>query len=236
MRKTNRLLDCLYPRCCPICHAPAAPAGELICPACLKRLKPLGEPRCKKCGKPLPGDTREYCTDCSVHPHVFDEGVGIFPYDEIMQKSILMFKNRGRREYGDFYVAAMLHYAKERLADWHPDCVVSVPLHPARQRQRGYNQSAYLAEGLSDLLGFPVCEALLRVQNTKAQKTLSAGERRRNLRQAFVPAMQELPYRRILLVDDVYTTGSTLDAVSKVLREMGAGRIFFLTVCQGGGY
>ncbi len=229
------MLDCLYPRCCPICHA-AAPAGMLICPSCVDKLRPLEEPRCKKCGKQLLSDTREYCTDCVTHPHHFDEGIGIFPYDETMQKSILLFKNRGRREYGDFYVQAMLHYAKERLKRWQPDCVVPVPIHPSRERARGYNQSAYLAEGLAGALGIPVCEALRRVGRGKAQKTLSAGERRRNLRQAFAPAMDQLPYRRILLADDVYTTGSTLDAVSKVLREMGAARIVFLTVCQGGGY
>lgn len=111
--------------------------------------------------------------------------------------------------------------------------IVPVPLHPAKLRIRGFNQSEYIGNQLSGLSGIPVNRYLVKkTRRTASQKKLNAIERRRNLREAF-QVQEQVDGRRILLVDDVFTTGSTMDAMAQVLRERGAAEIFFLAVCVG---
>lgn len=111
--------------------------------------------------------------------------------------------------------------------------IVPVPMHPAKLRVRGFNQSEYIGNRLSELSGIPVnCHLIKKTRRTPSQKKLNASQRRRNLREAF-EAQEQVDGRRILLVDDVFTTGSTMDAMAQALRERGASGIFFLTVCIG---
>lgn len=146
-RIKESFLNALYPRCCPICHQILKEQNWLICPKCEGELKPIGEPRCKKCGKRIFYMEKEYCQDCSRREHVFDEGRGIFDYDERMRASLLKYKDGGRREYGDFYAQAMIRYGGIDLRRWRPQAVLSVPIHPRKKRIRGFDQAGYLAEG-----------------------------------------------------------------------------------------
>ena len=111
--------------------------------------------------------------------------------------------------------------------------IVPVPLHPRKKRNRGFNQAAYLAERLSGFCGIPWREDVVRkVRNTRSQKKLNAAKRRQNLKNAY-QVTADITGLSVLVVDDVYTTGSTMDAMAQCLLEAGAKEVYFLTVCAG---
>jgi len=119
------------------------------------------------------------------------------------------------------------------VRDWNPDLIVPVPVHRTKLRMRGFNQAAFLAEKLGDYTGIPVRQKLvLKIRKTKSQKKLSAVQRRKNLEEAFL-VNEDVLGKRILVVDDVYTTGSTIDAMASCLKKKGASAVYFLTVCIG---
>ena len=226
------LLNAFYPRHCPVCHEILEDQGRMICRRCEKELSPITEPCCFKCGKPV-GPGEEYCSDCLKREHLYDQGRGIFVYDDKMRVSLTRFKYFGCREYGDFYARAMCIYAEKEIKRWKPDLIVPVPLHKRKQRMRGFNQSAYLAGKISSFTGIPADLTLVtKPHRTRSQKKLTAYQRQINLREAFC-VKRNIEGSRILVVDDVYTTGSTMDAMAHVLREKGAYKIWFLTVCTG---
>ncbi len=227
----RKILDIFYPRCCPVCQKILKDQRRMICPECEKKLRPIGHPRCYKCGKPI--EEGEYCKDCQKHTHIFDQGRGIFVYDGIMRRSVTRYKYYGCREYGDFYAKAMYRNAWKNLNQWKPDLIVPVPIHKSKERLRGFNQAAYLAERLGCYTGIPVDTDLVqKVVKTKSQKKLNAMQRRKNLEKAFL-VTKNIRGKDILVIDDVYTTGSTIDAMAGCLRKRGAKNIYFLTVCIG---
>lgn len=227
----RKILDIFYPRCCPVCQKILKNQRRMICPECERKLRPIGHPRCYKCGKPV--ETGEYCRDCEKHAHVFEQGRGIFVYDSIMRRSVTRFKYYGCREYGDFYAKAMYRYAQRELRKWNPDLIVPVPIHKSKERMRGFNQAEYLAERLSYYSGIPAdMELVQKVVKTKSQKKLNALQRRKNLEKAFYVA-KDIRGKDILIIDDVYTTGSTIDAMAGCLKKKGAKNVYFLTVCIG---
>jgi ComF family protein len=226
----ERLLGMLYPRCCPVCHKILADQEGWVCPGCRAALSPIQEPRCKKCGRPV-GQTEEFCGDCRRIERHFTEGVSVFRYDTCMRTSVLKFKYGGRREYADFYAHVMTRFAEKELRRWHPDVIVPIPLHQKKKRRRGFNQAELLAEKISGESGIPFSSSILvKKRNTHSQKELDERTRRANLKKAF-SVQREILGLRILLVDDVFTTGSTMDAAAMCLREAGAETVFFLTLC-----
>ncbi len=227
----RKILDIFYPRCCPVCQKILKDQRRMICPECEKKLRPIGHPRCYKCGKSI--EEGEYCKDCQKHTHIFDQGRGIFVYDGIMRRSVTRYKYYGCREYGDFYAKAMYRYAWKNLNQWKPDLIVPVPIYKSKERLRGFNQAAYLANRLGCYTGIPVDTDLVqKVVKTKSQKKLNAMQRRKNLEKAFL-VTKNIRGKDILVIDDVYTTGSTIDAMAGCLRKRGAKNIYFLTVCIG---
>lgn len=229
---TESFLNILYPRRCPLCHEILKEQDSLICEKCRETLSPIEEPRCCKCGKPV-REGEEYCPDCTSAQHFYDRGRGIFVYDERMRQSLVRYKYYGCREYGDFYSRAMCLYGKKELALWKPELIVPVPVHRTKERRRGFNQSAYLAERISGYTGIPADLTLVKkIRKTKSQKKLTAHQRQENLKKAF-EVQHPVNAGRILVVDDVYTTGSTIDAMARCLKEKGAEKIYFLTVCIG---
>lgn len=141
----RNFLDLLYPRRCPLCHRILRNSHQLICLDCAGDLRPVSGPRCYKCGKPVNGD-EEYCRDCGAHPGAFDQGRGIFLYDDRMRYSIMKYKYFGCQEYSRFYGKALYIYGKDMLALWKPQIIIPVPLHRRKQRIRGFNQAELLAE------------------------------------------------------------------------------------------
>lgn len=228
------LLSLLYPRRCPICHDIVTPRGHLICPDCLKKVPFVQGPTCLCCGKEIASKEIEYCYDCSHHTRSFAGGFALAVYDPVMRESIRRFKNGGRMEYADWYVEAIWQRYGGQLQGLDIDAVVPVPLHRSRRNERGYNQAELLAGRLAKKLRVPVLpKALARTRKTTAQKYLGGRERQKNLEAVFAVGRQSVVGKTILLVDDIYTTGGTAEACTRVLLTAGAQAVYLVNVCIG---
>ena len=227
------ILELLYPPRCPVCQG-VLRGKESVCRPCKGKLHYISEPKCKKCGKGIEKQEQEYCADCQRFSHAFDRGLSVFVYDEVMRRSISMFKYHNRREYAVFYATQMYEQYRVFLNAWRPEVILPVPIHRQKRRQRGFNQAELVAKELSKCSGIPVdSEYLSRNARTTPQKELNRRQRKENLKSAFVVNEQKKGYQRVLLVDDIYTTGATMDAISEILRENHVKNIFFLTICVG---
>lgn len=230
------IVGLLFPRRCPVCHEVVEERGEQVCRICRTRLPYVREPFCLKCGKPLLTEEREYCGDCRRKKHMYCKGRAPFVYDRLMRESVARYKYGGRREYAAFYAEEILRTCAREAVRWNAHALVPIPLHPSRRRKRGYNQAALLARELSRRCGIPTDEKLLfRTKKTRAQKDLNDQERLANLKNAFSVREGSVPYKNIILIDDIYTTGSTIDEAARVLLENGAQSVFFLCICVGRG-
>lgn len=229
------LLDLLYPRRCPVCDRAVKPFGSLICKACESKFKYIGEPYCMKCGKPLREEEREYCGDCKRQKHLFDRGRALFEYKSASD-SVYRFKYKGRQEYGAYYAGCMADKLGKWLAECHPDALIPVPIYRGKRRVRGYNQAEVLARELHKITGIPVeTDLIKRVRKTVPMKDLSASERQNNLKRAFKICRNDVKLNTIVIIDDIYTTGSTIDAMSYELRRAGIESIYFMTLSIGRG-
>ncbi|MCI8455118.1 MAG: ComF family protein [Lachnospiraceae bacterium] len=234
MRET--ILNLLFPRRCPVCGEIVQPAGRRICPSCLKRLSFVKAPVCKKCGKEISDDAAEYCEDCLSGRRTFEYGAALLNYDETARRSMAQIKYKNKREYLDFYGLALAARYEKTIRRMGIDVIVPVPVHASRRRARGFNQAELLADILGRQLRLPVRpELLVRKKRTLPQKELTASERFKNLSGAFQAQRPFPKLRAVLLVDDIYTTGSTIEACTRALKEAGVPRVYFVVLCMTGG-
>ena len=233
---TSHLLDLLFPRRCPVCAGIVMPWGNLICPDCMKKLSWVRRPTCKKCGKEVISDAIEYCCDCTKHRRSFDYGLSLINYDDIASRSMAQVKYNNKREYLDFYSEAMFRGLGKRILRMGADALVPVPVHGSRLRVRGFNQAEELAWRLSAKTGIPVDQSILkRTRNTAPQKSLDPSGRLKNLEQAFAAGYIPPNICSVILVDDIYTTGSTIEACTRVLKKAGMEHVYFVTIFIGHG-
>lgn len=236
------LAKLLFPGSCPVCGEiePQHLIGDgiaHICPACEKKLQRVRQPVCLRCGKPLgeAGARREYCADCVKKNHFFVQGRAVFVYQGAITGSMYRLKYSNRRDYAPVFAGE----AYRVLGDWirriQPQALIPVPLHPSRMRRRGYNQAELIAAALSELTGIPMEKRLVvRKVNTSPQKKLNEQERKNNLKNAFQMSKNIVQLTKVLLVDDIYTTGSTVDAVAETLMRAGILKVYVLCICIGG--
>lgn len=232
-------MDLLYPKRCAICDELLSGKELYLCGRCTALPKLVGDSYCMKCGKPVE-EQEEFCDDCKKRERTFECGRSVFVYDFPMQNSIARFKYHGRQEYAEFYAQQMYAQYGDWMEKLQPDALIPVPVHRERRRKRGFNQAELIAGELSILGNIPVVDdLLLRIKNTVPQKELSDTERLKNLGQAFqVNRQQEKLYKSmkcVIIIDDIYTTGSTIEACSRILRKWGIERIYFLCICTGQG-
>jgi ComF family protein len=198
-----------------------------ICVPCEAELPWLGD-QCRHCALPLPMSDLT-CAQCSNHPPAFDEVLSPWLYDFPVDSLVTRFKHQGAWPMGRLLSELLGQFLQHRFDEGlpRPDCLLPVPLAPQRLRQRGYNQAAMLARWLGLQLQVPVHERwLLRTRETPAQQSLDAKARKRNLRGAFALVDEtQVAGRHIALVDDVLTTGSTTDAIARLLTKAGARRV-----------
>lgn len=234
------LMNLLYPRRCPVCGGIVFPEKDLIHPSCLSKLSPVKSPSCKKCGKEVISEQAEYCFDCSRHPHSFERGMALLNYNEAAKASMAAIKYKNRREYLDFYAAALDTRFRKTILRLQPAILIPVPVHPSRRRKRGFNQAEELAGRLSLRWNIPVDKNLLiRKKKTAPQRELNPAERLKNLREAFAVDAEYgktagIP-ETVILVDDIYTTGSTVEACTRALKKAGVRRVFVVVICIGVG-
>lgn len=207
-----------------------------LCDICVRTLKWAGGKTCSRCGRALQDDYGlELCTDCLDTAHVFDKGFTCVEYGAAERELLHRFKYKEQAYLGRKLAEIM--YDRIRIEELVPDLIIPVPMHRRKEKKRGYNQAAVLASNLAKYTGLPYDGTLLvRTVETEAMSRLGALGRRRNIREVFsVPGTKKgrLAGKTILLVDDIYTTGSTADACSQVLLEAGAAGIFVFTFAAG---
>lgn len=218
------LLDLVYPCKCMICDTMNP---YLICESCLENIETVPRPYCPRCGHPIQG---QRCRSCWGRIPSFTSARAVGVHSGVLREAVHVFKYAGGRMLADPLAHLLYRYLITR-ADFpwrRAECVVPVPIHPARQRVRGYNQSELLAERLSELIQKPLMtEAVARIRHTRPQVQMSGEDRRNNLKGAFRALRpEELRGRNILLVDDVSTTCSTLHECSLALLSAEASNIY----------
>ena len=210
----HALVDFFFPPRCPFCGESADEGSSGgVCPSCFAQIRKIVHPRCPRCGIGFSSGAGEdhLCSDCLTGTGYFAKARALAHYEGIIPEVISRYKYRG----------------DSRL-------VVPVPLHPRRLRRRGFNQSLLLARRISRQCSLPLdFTSLRRIRATVPQTELSAAERRKNIRGAFaVLRPQAVAKKDILLIDDVFTTGATVEECAKVLLKAGADRVDVLTFAR----
>lgn len=230
--KPETVLDFFYPKECPVCLDRLKPGKELICPECRKKIRYVSGATCYKCGKPLSDETKEFCRDCAKRELPWIYGISYAEYSsKYIRRMLSEVKYHNGRQLLDWPCLDFAKRIKNEVDALKADALIPIPVHEKRFRERGYNQAAEIAERLSKEWKIPVdSEYLTRTENTKAQKELSREERMKNLRTAFCVNGAPKKYRRVILVDDIYTTGSTMESCTNVLIKAGIPEVYFVTL------
>ena len=205
------------------------------------------------CGRPLVRESAEYCLECQRKKYVLTanlagsaknpyyksnsnifQGKALFVYGGKLKQMMYRFKYGNRRVYAEFFARK----AFEKYGDWikqkQIDVIVPVPMYQKKKKIRGYNQAEVFAEALARVLDIPVERNLVcRIRDTIPQKGLNDMERKNNLKNAFQIEKSIVQYRHILVVDDIYTTGSTAEAVAEELIKTGVSRVYMMNICIG---
>ena len=236
------ILPLLFPRHCPFCDE-LLPYPEMICRSCRTRLPLIGQPTCFRCGKPLRDERQELCYDCRIFPKSFDQGLALFLYNSMTRTSIVAFKYHNQRYLSYFYVEAICRMHKEQLKGWHLQAIIPIPIHKNKRKKRGYNQAELIAGQLSSRLNLPCyTDLIVRNQDTLPQKQFSPQARLNNLGKAFGLNQAYLDDHghlsmpdsgRILLVDDIYTTGATMESCARLLKAAGVEKVYIYSLCIG---
>ncbi|WP_213974799.1 ComF family protein [Tepidanaerobacter acetatoxydans] len=231
---TNFFLDILFPPkpYCLLCGNKLANTESIICENCKSKIEPLTEPLCGKCGKPLKTGLL-FCNDCQNEHHAFAQARSYGRYEGALKQLIYEFKYNGRQELAEILGQMMFSLLKE--LSWPDfDYLVPLPLHAARQRERGFNQAYLLTKVLARKSKIPVFNGLKRVKPTEHQTFLDKSFRRKNLEGAFkVVKNSKIHDKIVLLIDDVYTTGATTGECSKSLLEAGVKAVYVMTCARG---
>ena len=234
------LLTVLLAPACAVCDARLGePTRGPVCTRCWHAIPYLTPPLCDRCGDPLPSPrppspAAEWCAGCRTRRSAITRARAVGPYDGTLREIVHLLKYHRRHTLAVRLGIAMRQCGRAVLAD--ADCVIPVPLHARRRRARGFNQAAELAAQLD----LPVIHALRRTVATRPQVELPAAERHRNVAGAFAPALNRgwrrtwprLRGARVVLVDDVVTTGATVEACARVLRGLAVDDVRVLTLAK----
>lgn len=232
-------LEVIYPARCVLCGAVLPLKREntqknrtCLCPPCASDFPGIPAEECPHCGGKT--ETAGFCEFC-CKPYAFSVAFALFPYEKV-QKGIHLFKYDGVRSFGEGFGQLMaeylLEYHEELLAE--TDLLLSVPLHPKKEKRRGFNQTNLLCQEISKETGLLFsADALTRKRDTVPQSTLTPEERKENLKDVFAVAA-EVRGKRILLVDDIFTTGTTCNECAKVLYRAGAKEVKVFCLAAAG--
>ncbi|MBI5854000.1 MAG: ComF family protein [Nitrospirae bacterium] len=228
----------LLPVRCASCDRPlAGDPVPFFCRTCWAQLKPISGPECARCGRPFASPiSTQYspglvCADCRRHPPAYARAWSCYRYEPPLQDAIQLLKYQRKVALASPLAALFAHRPVQPSAF---DLIMPVPLHADRLREREFNQALLLADRLATALNLPLSyDHLIRTKATAPQSELNRAARLQNLRRTFaVRAPDDIQGKRILLVDDVFTTGTTVNECAKVLRKAGAGPVSACTVAR----
>lgn len=235
----------LFPRRCVICDE-VLPFGiglnhEHICDKCRDKIEFIDDLSCKKCGAKIRDKDEYYCERCKKYEEgetsYYEYGFSLCRYNDYVKESLHRIKYGGRKEYIEIYALLLVARYKDKIKDLGVDCFVPVPIHKDRLRERNYNQAAVLAKHISDALldegiNIPVDETIIiRQKKTEALNKLSEDKRKEVLKNAFL-VNNDKNIKSVCIVDDILTTGNTIESISKILKENGVERIYFITIAS----
>jgi ComF family protein len=219
-------VDSFFPRRCVGCGK----GGGFLCPECLGKLPRLLPPLCPHCGRPQASGI--VCPSCWQRQTEIDGIRSPFRFDEVIRKAIHELKYRNLKAISPCLAELLADYFRSNPLPG--EALVCVPLHPRRLRERGYNQSSLLARELGRRIGLPVIEdCLIRVKQAQPQvRAVDVEERRRNVADAFVCRDEKVRGKQIILIDDVCTSGATLESCAAALKNKGATSVWGLTLAR----
>lgn len=241
----KNLLNFLLPPTCHICKLPIKGYGNpYICRICWDKIKFIEYPVCPCCGIPFKSNVTLIkspdflCGECREKKRHFTKAIAVGIYEGTLSEAIHILKYQKRQAMAKYLNVMITDVLLQRLFD--SDIIIPVPLHKKRLNERGFNQSLLIAHHLSNRLSIPLCmDGLQRTRCTRPQIELSRDERLKNVRGAFAVLAGLKPTHRIkgmkiILVDDVYTTGATVNECAKVLKKAGASEVVVFTIARVG--
>jgi ComF family protein len=245
MNHLSKLIRLIYPPRCAVCREflpeDREETFERPCPfcrSCLSRFRTITSPLCTICGKPFVSDEGEdhTCGDCIGKRTFYEAARGPYLYEGPLMEAVHQLKYGGKAFLADYLGGLLADFAEGWVKTSPPALTMPVPLHPARLRQRGFNQSLLLARYVADRLKTPLdFLSLRRIRYTAPQTGLGMKERRKNVRSAFeVINPAAVKGRRLLLVDDVTTTGSTLNECARAIKKGGGETVICLVLTRTG--
>ncbi len=231
----ENFLNLVYPKLCVICGDALDPKDGLrLCRRCVDEIRPNPKPWCARCGRPVER-VGKICVECRRRHHNFKRNYSAYLYDGVMKKSIHQFKYRGKIYLSKLFAKLLIAFLRENTYIIEEiDGIVPVPLSKRRLKEREYNQSDLLARPIAEEFSLPVLGALDKIRSTRPQSELGKEARANNIRGAFRARDRNAARgKTILLLDDVFTTGSTIDECSRTLLDAGAKGVFSLTLARG---
>ena len=235
----GRVIEWMYPTVCPVCQKVLG-KGKIICDTCKDELHIINEPRCAKCGKPLTDSGKTYCNDCKKMKHYYDRARSVFEYTGEMKLVLYRFKYGNSRGYGKFFAKVAKDVLENKLKEWNVQAIIPVPMYKDKEIKRGYNQAELLSRRIAlifNLSHYP--DMLIRSVDTLPQKQFTPQARLNNLKKAFRfnsrydNLVQTNSSLSVLLVDDIYTSGATMEACTRILLSAGIPNVFVLSICIG---
>lgn len=234
------ILNLIYPPTCILCQSLSTTG---LCEKCKVDYPITIDKRCMRCSKFIEDKESEYCQDCKGSKKYFIQGVSLWVHKGKVKKSIYRFKYQNHRIYAREYAKLIVFYYGDKIKEWGPEAVVGVPIHKSRFRSRGYNQAQVLAKAIVDeiklVYGVDIKECTrdtYRNKNTGFQKRLDNKQRIKNLQGVFGVKKGVVLPNKLLIIDDIYTTGATLNELAKILKENGAMELYFITISIGQGF
>ena len=253
----EHLCSLLFPERCPVCDEILGPEEKYkgIHSACESKLYPIRGAVCMHCGRPIGDENRErktseyfasqkfesayeYCQDCMNKKYdrqsYVVQGKSLYLYKGSIKKTMYRFKYSNKREYAAFFAKCAMEQYGTWLRKLGVEVIVPVPMYSGKQRKRGYNQAECFARELEKQSAIPMrTDLVYRIRNTAPQKGLGELQRKNNLKNAFHSGKNVVQYSCALVVDDIYTTGCTVEAVARELIKQGMHRVYRMTICIG---
>lgn len=234
----DAVLGYVYPNTCQVCHQGRAGTEEgFVCRECWQQVRFVKPPYCRRCGLPFEGDISEEfeCTNCRDLKLHFEFARAAVHARGMVLALIHRYKYHGEVWFERFLADLLVRSGADLPTRDGWDLIIPVPLHPLKERERGFNQARNLAHHLAVATGIPMApQTLKRIRPTATQTQLTRKERAVNVHKAFTaPGKVDLTGRRCVLIDDVLTTGATTNACAKVLKDAGAAAVCVWTLARG---